>query len=157
MHPRLKYILAFLVTMMTWLAAAPVWASGRPAPASFEKNGLEKNAPSKVSRPSRVAPMCDTRGATMFGMPPVLDAPSASVDVGHEDECLPVFDGLGNSYEQGRHPSRASSSPVAPEAVLPSAAGVPRHGFIALISVFFAADGGPAGVSPSIERPPRAA
>ena len=145
MHPKLKYLLALLVTMATWFTAAPAWAS-ETGPTSH---------PSPPAAPSR-APLCDNRGATMFAPTPTLDGPTASVDVGSADaSCLSAFE--GHSYEPGHHPSPSSSGEITPQAVVPGGGG---HGLACVpLTVLVAwlprVEAAPTGVRDAIERPPR--
>ncbi|WP_394835245.1 hypothetical protein LVJ94_52980 [Pendulispora rubella] len=141
MHPKLKYLLAFLVTMAAWFTAAPAWASDM----------VSRTAPAV---PSRAAPLCDMRGATMFAPTPTLDGPSASIDVGQDDaSCLPSFE--GHSYEEGHHPSPSSSGEAAPEGVIPGTAHTARMLLAGFVAWPVLEETAPAGVRDSIERPPR--
>ncbi|WP_394845784.1 hypothetical protein LZC95_53240 [Pendulispora brunnea] len=149
MHPKLKFLLALLVTMAVWFTAAPAWASELPGMVS-------RTAPAVPSVPSRAAPLCDIRGATMFAPTPTLDGPSASVDVGEPDaSCLPTFE--GHSYEQGHHPSPSSSGEAAPEGLPPGNAHALRMPLTGFVAWPIHQETAPAGVRHSIERPPRLA
>jgi len=148
-HQKLKCVVALLVAMAAWLVASPVLAS-EPSAHSHRNGGCARECG------SRSAPLCDARGATMFGPTPTLDAPDASIDVGSSgDETASGLLAL-NGCEQGRtHTRFVSDAP--PEAVLTGRARVMCSPLVGIVLWYAPNDRGSSGVRPLLERPPRAA
>jgi len=150
MRPRLKCVAALIVAMAAWLVASPVWAAELSSPAPGNA-GCAQNARNSGGRS---APLCDPRGATMFGPTPTLDSPDASIDVGNTGED-PTMRLLGfNAYEQGRTPTPLTSHAI-PEAVLGGRGRVAQSPLVGLVLRYGAENQGLAGVRQLLERPPR--
>src|SRR5262249_39278018 len=120
-----RLLLAFAVACTTWLVSTPALAA---------------------------APLCDTRGATVFAPAPTLHPPPASIDVGGDDaSCIDLA--TAESLRRGAPPAEELDDPS--QAVL-SLTDVWLHpGSLGRGTSFAVAAGSRPGMRCPIERPPR--
>ena len=100
------------------------------------------------------APLCDDRGAIMLAPAPILDAPSASIDVGQPFECMDqhVFDA---TYDEGGRSDAPTPAPQHFQAILTSQVGLPGPDVLPAVFSYVAPPARP-GIRGRVERPPRA-
>lgn len=109
-----------------------------------------------VVRPaSASAPFCDERGASMLAPLPILDTPSASMDVGDHDGGCEGWLGRDHSYRRGEQESRRCPCPRA-DVLLTSVTPVPPPGVRVSTRAPSTREAPPSGVRFPLERPPRA-
>jgi hypothetical protein len=125
MSPWVRRVVVVAAGLVAWLVAVPAFAA---------------------------APLCDDRGAIMLAPAPILDTPSASVDVGDTFECkdMHAFDA---SCREGRGTDEPSPSPRH-FAVLTSKVPVLRPSVLPA-AILFACSAPRPGVHDRVERPPR--
>lgn len=99
------------------------------------------------------APQCDERGATTFAKNPLLDATTASIDIG-EDCSIPIPGVDDRAYEDGRG-SVPDLGGTVPQSILPSQLGMASAPSMLLPWTPSADPHGPGGVLSTVDRPPR--
>ena len=121
-----RSLILIAVGLVVWLASPPAFAA---------------------------APLCDDRGAIMLAPAPILDAPTASVDVGEPFDCMDqhAFDA---SYDKGSSSDDPAPAPRHLQAILTPAAHVLRPDVLA-VSFGYEAPSIRPGVRHRLERPPR--
>jgi hypothetical protein len=121
-----RSLIVVAVGLVVWLGATPAFAA---------------------------APLCDDRGAIMLAPAPILDAPSASVDVGESFDCTDqhAFDA---SYDEGGRTNDPTPAVGHFEAILTSRLAVPGPA-VAPAVCWYEAPPARAGVRGRVERPPR--
>jgi len=111
-----------------------------------------------VASPARAAaPLCDTRGATTFAPAPTLQAPMASVDVGHDPRECPRADLLAAYRQGGERDPRIEERSPAPVAPVAAPRAVDEASAMRAPPDEERIEGARSGVHRSIERPPRRA
>jgi hypothetical protein len=121
-----RSLIVVAVGLVAWLATTPAFAA---------------------------APLCDDRGAIMLAPPPILDAPSASVDVGEPFDCMDqhAFDAR---YDEGGRSNDPTPAPRHFQAILTSNVGLPGPDVVPAVFSYVAPSDRP-GVRGRVERPPR--
>ncbi len=130
---RSAFRIVFAVLTATLLFALAAWFGARDAHAA--------------------APQCDERGATTFAKNPLLDATTASIDIG-EDCSIPVPGIDDRAYEEGRG-SMPDLGGSVPQSILPSHTGTASAPCMLLPWAPSQDPHGPGGVLSTVDRPPR--